>query len=126
MFTGLVAAGLMRGTQGCVCVCFADLAVGHVDCSLSHSLCLLLPSVCLPVCCCVCRHTGRFLLAWISCLPFVIWQELGWLSVPVSMVVSFLLFGIEVSVCVLCVCVHRQEQQSCTTLQRWQQEAAFF
>lgn len=43
-----------------------------------------------------CRHTGRFLVLWITCLPFVIWQELGWLSVPVSMIVSFLLFGIEV------------------------------
>lgn len=41
------------------------------------------------------RHTGRFLVLWITCLPFVIWQELGWLSVPVSMIVSFLLFGIE-------------------------------
>uniref|UniRef100_A0A383VJ70 Uncharacterized protein n=1 Tax=Tetradesmus obliquus TaxID=3088 RepID=A0A383VJ70_TETOB len=41
------------------------------------------------------RHTGRFLVLWLTCLPFVIWQELGWLSVPISMVVSFLLFGIE-------------------------------
>ena len=42
-----------------------------------------------------CRHTGRFLVLWLTCLPFVIWQELGWFSVPISMVVSFLLFGIE-------------------------------
>eukprot|EP00878_Enallax_costatus_P025175 GHUV01026908.1.p1 GENE.GHUV01026908.1~~GHUV01026908.1.p1 ORF type:complete len:418 (+),score=116.02 GHUV01026908.1:150-1403(+) len=41
------------------------------------------------------RHTGRFLVLWLTCLPFVIWQELGWFSVPISMVVSFLLFGIE-------------------------------
>jgi predicted membrane chloride channel (bestrophin family) len=47
-------------------------------------------------CCSTRRHTGRFLVLWITCLPFVIWQELGWLSVPVSMIVSFLLFGIEV------------------------------
>lgn len=40
-------------------------------------------------------------MLWITCLPFVIWQELGWLSVPVSMIVSFLLFGIEVRGCVL-------------------------
>jgi hypothetical protein len=42
-----------------------------------------------------CRHTGRFLVLWLTCLPFVIWQELGWFSVPISMIVSFLLFGIE-------------------------------
>eukprot|EP00878_Enallax_costatus_P039653 GHUV01045525.1.p1 GENE.GHUV01045525.1~~GHUV01045525.1.p1 ORF type:complete len:174 (+),score=57.02 GHUV01045525.1:631-1152(+) len=41
------------------------------------------------------RHTGRFLVLWLTCLPFVIWQELRWMSVPVSVIVSFLLFGIE-------------------------------
>lgn len=34
-------------------------------------------------------------MLWLTCLPFVIWQELGWFSVPISMIVSFLLFGIE-------------------------------
>lgn len=41
------------------------------------------------------RHTSRFLVLWLTFLPFVTWQELVWWSLPVCMMISFLLFGIE-------------------------------
>lgn len=61
-------------------------------CVVSSAMAYLILLFCV---CADCRHTGRFLVLWLTCLPFVIWQELGWFSVPISMVVSFLLFGIE-------------------------------
>ena len=41
------------------------------------------------------RHTVRFLVLWLTALPFCCWHELGWATVPVATVLSFLLLGIE-------------------------------
>lgn len=32
------------------------------------------------------RHTSRFLVMWLTCLPFVAWTELGWATVPVDVI----------------------------------------
>lgn len=41
------------------------------------------------------RHTVRFLVLWLTALPFSCWHELGWATVPVATVLAFLLLGIE-------------------------------
>eukprot|EP00798_Chlamydomonas_sp_ICE-L_P020925 gene20925-27773_t len=37
------------------------------------------------------RHTGRFLMAWMACLPFSLWSVSGWTMVPVMALVAFVL-----------------------------------
>eukprot|EP00798_Chlamydomonas_sp_ICE-L_P001482 gene1482-32867_t len=41
------------------------------------------------------RHTVRFLVLWLTALPFSCWHELGWATVPVATLLAFLLLGIE-------------------------------
>ena len=41
------------------------------------------------------RHTSRFLTLWCGFLPFAIVSQLGWLSIPVMLTVSWLLYGLE-------------------------------
>lgn len=41
------------------------------------------------------RHTSRFMIIWLSLLPFSLWESCRWGIVPLSMLVSFLLLGIE-------------------------------
>lgn len=41
------------------------------------------------------RHTSRFLVTWLTFLPFCAWRELGWATVPVDMILGFFLLGIE-------------------------------
>mmetsp|Transcript_4928 Transcript_4928/g.11675 ORF Transcript_4928/g.11675 Transcript_4928/m.11675 type:complete len:406 (+) Transcript_4928:143-1360(+) len=41
------------------------------------------------------RHTARFLLAWLFCIPFTLWPYAGWAMVPLAALVSFVLLGIE-------------------------------
>lgn len=41
------------------------------------------------------RHTSRFMITWLSLLPFSLWDSLGWAEVPLSVIVAFLLLGIE-------------------------------
>ncbi|GBF88612.1 hypothetical protein Rsub_01327 [Raphidocelis subcapitata] len=41
------------------------------------------------------RHTSRFLVAWLTFLPFCAWSELGWATVPVDVILGFFLLGIE-------------------------------
>jgi len=41
------------------------------------------------------RHTSRFLTMWCGLLPFAIVRDLGWLSMPVMGVISWLLYGLE-------------------------------
>jgi hypothetical protein len=42
-----------------------------------------------------CRHTTRFLVVWLTAMPYCIWGQLHWFTVPVSVVVAFLLLAIE-------------------------------
>jgi putative membrane protein len=37
------------------------------------------------------RHTSRFLVAWLTFLPFCAWKELGWGTVPVDVILGFFL-----------------------------------
>ena len=41
------------------------------------------------------RHTSRFLTMWCGFLPFAIVKDLGWLSMPVMGIISWLLYGLE-------------------------------
>ncbi|GAX86200.1 hypothetical protein CEUSTIGMA_g13614.t1, partial [Chlamydomonas eustigma] len=41
------------------------------------------------------RHTSRFLMVWLTCLPFSLWQYCGWAMVPIAGLISFVLLGIE-------------------------------
>ncbi|KAI7845435.1 hypothetical protein COHA_000987 [Chlorella ohadii] len=41
------------------------------------------------------RHTSRFMIIWLTLLPFALWDSVGWATVPLSVIVSFLLLGIE-------------------------------
>jgi predicted membrane chloride channel (bestrophin family) len=42
------------------------------------------------------RHTSRFLVCWLTLLPFCVADAFGWLTVPISIGLAFFLFGIEV------------------------------
>jgi len=41
------------------------------------------------------RHTARFLMAWLFCIPFTLWPYSGWAMVPLAALISFVLLGIE-------------------------------
>eukprot|EP00775_Hariotina_reticulata_P010167 gene10169-10327_t len=41
------------------------------------------------------RHTSRFLVCWLTCLPFCMAETMGWSTVPVAIGLAFFLFGIE-------------------------------
>eukprot|EP00195_Chlamydomonas_chlamydogama_P001606 CAMPEP_0202924918 /NCGR_PEP_ID=MMETSP1392-20130828/79227_1 /ASSEMBLY_ACC=CAM_ASM_000868 /TAXON_ID=225041 /ORGANISM="Chlamydomonas chlamydogama, Strain SAG 11-48b" /LENGTH=475 /DNA_ID=CAMNT_0049618675 /DNA_START=90 /DNA_END=1517 /DNA_ORIENTATION=+ len=41
------------------------------------------------------RHTSRSLMLWLMTLPFALWPQAGWLSVPAMMVISFIFVGID-------------------------------
>jgi predicted membrane chloride channel (bestrophin family) len=41
------------------------------------------------------RHTSRFLMIWLTLLPFSLYKTAGLATVPVSMLIAFLLLGIE-------------------------------
>ncbi|KAL4853499.1 hypothetical protein ACK3TF_005521 [Chlorella vulgaris] len=41
------------------------------------------------------RHTSRFMVIWLSCLPLGLWSACRWGTVPLTIVISFLLLGIE-------------------------------
>lgn len=41
------------------------------------------------------RHTSRFLVIWSGFLPFALWHECQWLTPFVSVIVTFLLLGVE-------------------------------
>lgn len=41
------------------------------------------------------RHTSRFLLVWLTILPFCTAGQVGWLSVPIACAMAFFLLGIE-------------------------------
>ncbi|KAL4423335.1 hypothetical protein ABPG77_006130 [Micractinium sp. CCAP 211/92] len=41
------------------------------------------------------RHTSRFLVAWLTFLPFGLAAIYGWLTIPICGVIAFLLAGVE-------------------------------
>ncbi|EFN53823.1 hypothetical protein CHLNCDRAFT_32075 [Chlorella variabilis] len=41
------------------------------------------------------RHTSRFMMIWLTLLPFTLWDNCGWAMLPITFIVSFLLLGIE-------------------------------
>ena len=41
------------------------------------------------------RHTSRFMILWLACLPFGLWPRLKWDSVPATFIISFMFLGIE-------------------------------
>lgn len=41
------------------------------------------------------RHTSRFMVIWLSCLPLGLWPVVGWGTVPLTVAIAFLLLGIE-------------------------------
>jgi len=43
----------------------------------------------------LCRHTSRFLICFITFLPFGLWGYTSWLTIPVMAVITFLLVGTE-------------------------------
>jgi hypothetical protein len=42
-----------------------------------------------------CRHTHRFILVYITFLPFAFWSLFGWFTLPIMAVFTFLLCGVE-------------------------------
>ncbi|PRW33726.1 UPF0187 chloroplastic [Chlorella sorokiniana] len=41
------------------------------------------------------RHTSRFMMIWLTLLPFTLWDSCHWAMLPIAGIVSFLLLGIE-------------------------------
>ncbi|KAI8468050.1 MAG: Bestrophin, RFP-TM, chloride channel-domain-containing protein [Monoraphidium minutum] len=41
------------------------------------------------------RHTSRFLLVWLMLLPFTLWPVYSWMSVLLSGLFAFLMFGVD-------------------------------
>ena len=41
------------------------------------------------------RHTSRFMVIWLSALPLGLYGTCGWATIPLSMVITFLLLGID-------------------------------
>ncbi|KAL4856957.1 hypothetical protein ACK3TF_002657 [Chlorella vulgaris] len=41
------------------------------------------------------RHTSRFMMIWLTLLPFTLWDSCRWAALPITFIVSFLLLGIE-------------------------------
>lgn len=41
------------------------------------------------------RHTSRFMIVWLSLLPFALWESCGWGMVPLTVAISLLTLGVE-------------------------------
>ena len=41
------------------------------------------------------RHTSRFMIIWLACLPFALWDSAGWAVIPITSLLSYLLLGID-------------------------------
>ncbi|PRW56885.1 UPF0187 chloroplastic [Chlorella sorokiniana] len=41
------------------------------------------------------RHTSRFLMIWLTLLPFTLWDSCRWAMLPIAILIAFLLLGIE-------------------------------
>ena len=44
---------------------------------------------------CACRHTLRFMVTWLVFLPWALWEDCQWLTIPITGIITFLLLGIE-------------------------------
>lgn len=72
----------------CVCCCFQPTTTRRNPAPL-------LPFQ-LPLACATgCRHTSRFLLCYIHCLPLLLWPLAEWGSPVLAVMISFLVLGIE-------------------------------
>ena len=40
-----------------------------------------------------CRHTSRFMMIWLTLLPFTLWDSCRWGMFPIAFIVAFLLLG---------------------------------
>ena len=40
-----------------------------------------------------CSHTSRFMMIWLTLLPFTLWDSCRWGMFPIAFIVSFLLLG---------------------------------
>lgn len=40
-----------------------------------------------------CRHTSRFLMIWLTCLPFALFSTCGLGTIPLVFLIAFLLLG---------------------------------
>lgn len=45
------------------------------------------------------RHTSRFLIIWLTILPYALWAKLGWATVPAVAMIALLLLGALPSAC---------------------------
>lgn len=43
----------------------------------------------------LCRHTSRFLVIWLTIMPFTLWKSCHWSMVPAAFIICFLLLSIE-------------------------------
>lgn len=41
----------------------------------------------------LCRHTSRFLMIWLTCLPFALYSTCGLGTIPLVFLIAFLLLG---------------------------------
>ena len=41
------------------------------------------------------RHTSRFMMCWLSALPFALWEPCRWGVVPIATIISLLVLGVE-------------------------------
>ena len=41
------------------------------------------------------RHTSRFMIIWLSLLPFALWESCGWGMVPLTAAITLLTLGVE-------------------------------
>ena len=41
------------------------------------------------------RHTSRFMGLWLTAMPFALWEACGWGAIPITLVVAYLLLGID-------------------------------
>ena len=41
------------------------------------------------------RHTSRFMVIWLSALPLGLYESCGWATIPLAVVIGFLLLGID-------------------------------
>jgi predicted membrane chloride channel (bestrophin family) len=62
------------------------------------------------------RHTSRFLIIWLTVLPYALWAKLAWATIPAVGLISLLLLGMTSSACHMPApcCVHLPAGVSCS------------
>lgn len=41
------------------------------------------------------RHTSRFMGLWLMAMPFAFWETCGWATIPLTLIIAYLLLGID-------------------------------